>query len=76
MSCTLLIAINAIGCLLSGLLLVSGFLWYLFFALVLATLGAAIVVLVLGFWFGGYGRVPGALALAVGNAAVLIGFAG
>lgn len=71
---TILVAINAVGCVLSVLLLLSGILWYPLITLVFGMFGAAVLAVVLGFWFGGYGRVPRALAAVIGNAAVLIGF--
>ena len=69
-----LVAINVVGCSLSALLLVSGVLFYPLISLVFGMLGPALLALVLGFWFGGYGRVQAAIALTVGNAAVLAGF--
>ena len=70
---TILVAINAVGSVLSALLLLSGILWYPLITLVFGMFGAAVLAVVLGFWFGGYGRVPRALAVAIGNAAVVIG---
>ena len=70
----ILTVINVVGSAISVLLLLSGILWYPLMSLVFGMLLPALLALALGFWFGGYGRVQTAIALTVGNAAVLTGF--
>ena len=73
MNRNILTVINVIWSVSSVLLLLTGVLWYPIFDLVIGLFGAAVLALVLGFWFGGFARLSGALALAIANAAVLVG---
>lgn len=66
--------LNGLGLVVSTLVLASGIIWYpLILAAVVATLPLLIVV-VAGIWLGAIW--PARLALGVGNAAVVAGFAG
>ncbi|HET9848495.1 MAG TPA: hypothetical protein VFR68_08080 [Candidatus Dormibacteraeota bacterium] len=74
MNRNILTVIDVVWSVISALLFLSGVLWYPIFDLVIGLFGAAVLALVLGFWFGGFARLSGTLAVAIANAAVLAGF--
>lgn len=63
-----------LGCVASALLLASGIVWYPLIDLAIQDTLAMLFALAVGFWLGA--RWPARLALGVGNAAVIAGFAG
>ena len=66
--------VNGVGLVASALVLVSGIIWYPLIEVSVANPLAVLFVLVVGIWLGAIW--PARLALGVGNAAVLAGFAG